>query len=95
MNVLDVDAADVLAGSMLVPYYFRLVCRLTSLVVIASRWWTLISTMGGAPRALGLGWGGGSVATNPWTGNGFWSTIGGGPYGGRLGWAWSVVLVAC
>ena len=49
--------------------------------------------MGGAPKALGLGWGGGAVATNPWTGNGFWRTIGGGPYDVRLGWAWSVVLV--
>ena len=51
--------------------------------------------MGGAPGALGLGWGGGVVATNPWTGNGFWSTIGGGPGGDGLGWAWFVVLVAC
>ena len=72
-----------------------MVCILTSLVVIASRWWTRISIMGGAPGALGLRWGGGVVATNPWTGNGFWSTIGGGPGGARLGWAWSVVLVAC
>ena len=64
-------------------------------MVIVSRWWTPISTMGGAPKTLGLGWGRGAVATNPWTGNGFWSTIGGGPYGAGLGWAWSIVLVAC
>ena len=51
--------------------------------------------MGGATRALGLGWGGGAVATNPWTGNGLWSTIRRGPGGAGSGWASSVVLVAC
>ena len=36
--VLDVDAADVSVGSMVVPYGFRQVCKLTSSVVMASRW---------------------------------------------------------
>ena len=36
-------------------------------------------------EALGLGWGVGAVATSPWTGNGFWSTMGGGPGGVGLG----------
>ena len=68
---------------------------MTSSVVIASRWWTHVSTMGGALEALGFGWGRGAVATNPWTCNGFWSTIGGDPCGSKLGWAWFVVLVEC
>ena len=62
---------------------------------MASRWWTPISAVGGAPGALGLGWGGDAIATNPWTGNGFWSTIGRGIFAVGLGWAWSIVLVAC
>ena len=36
----------------------------------------------GVARAGG---GKGAVATNPWSGNGFWSTIGGGPDGDGLG----------
>ena len=57
---------------------------MTSSVIIARKWCTPIFSMGGALGALGLGCGGGAVATNPWTSNGFWSTIGGGPGGARL-----------
>ena len=91
---LDVDAADVSAGSVLVPYWFSLVCKLTFSVDIASKWWTLVSVVGGAPRALVLDWRGCVFATNPWTSNGFWSTIGGGPCGAGLGCAWVVALAA-
>ena len=94
MVVLDVDTTNVSMGLVLVLYLFCLVCKLTSLVVKGSRWWTPVSTVGGAPGALGMCWGGDAVATSPWTGNGFWNTIGGGPCGARLGWAWSIVLVA-
>ena len=69
--VLDVDAADESIGSVVVPYWFRLVCKLTSSVVMVIRWWTPVSAVGDASRALGLAWGGGAVSTNPWTGSGF------------------------
>ena len=69
--VLDVDATDELTCLVVVPYWFHLVCKLTTSVVMVIRWWTLVSTMGGALGALGLAWGGVVVATNPWTSSGF------------------------
>ena len=71
MVVLYVDAVDESTGSVVVPYWFRLVCKLTSSVVMVIKWWTPVSVMGGAPRALGLAWEGVAVATSPWIGSGF------------------------
>ena len=48
MVVLDVDVVDESTGSVVVPYWFRLVCRLTSSVVMVIRWWTPVSAVGGA-----------------------------------------------
>ena len=36
--VLDVDAADESTGSVVVLYWFHLVCKLTSSVVMVIRW---------------------------------------------------------
>ena len=69
--VLDVDVAIKSIGLVVVPYWFHLVCKLTSLVVMVIRWWTPVLAIGGSPGALGLAWGGVEVATNPWTGSGF------------------------
>ena len=69
--VLDVDAADESTGSVVVLYWFHIVCKLISSVVMVIRWWTSVSAVGGAPEVLGLAWGGVSVATNPWTSSGF------------------------
>ena len=52
--VLDMDAADESKGLVVVLYWFHLVCKLTSSVVMVIRWWTPVSAMGGAPRALGV-----------------------------------------
>ena len=71
MVVLDVDVSNESIGLVVVPYWFHLVCKLTSSVVMVIRWWTLVSDMGGALGSLGVAWGGVAVATNPWTGSGF------------------------
>ena len=71
MVVLDIDAADESTGSVVVPYWFFLVCNLTSLVVMVIRWWTPVLAVGGALGVVGVAWGGVVVATNPWTGSGF------------------------
>ena len=77
------------------PYWLLLVCKLTSSVVMENRWWTPVSVGGaiaGAARASG---GIGAVATKHWSGNGLWSSMGGGNGAVGLGWAGTTTLVPC
>ena len=69
--MLDVDATVVSGVLVADPYWFCLVCRLISLVVIASSWCTHIFMGCGTGWAMGVVWGKGAVATNPFIGNGF------------------------
>ena len=54
MAILDVDVDDESTGSVVVLYWFRLVCKLTSSMVMVIRWWTPVLAMGGALGALGI-----------------------------------------
>ena len=69
--MLDVDAAIVSRVSVADSYWFPVVYRLISLVVITSSWCTPISVGCGIGWAMRVVWGKGVISTNPWTGNEF------------------------
>ena len=80
-----VDVVDGSVVSMVDPYWFHLVWRFNSSVDSVTRGWILVSIGRAAMGSMGTVRGKDAVATIPWIGSGFWSTMGGGLGDARLG----------